>query len=106
MTPDTGTLRRASLEVLRAEAQDELGSVVFERLHGGQDPWAFMSELPTIDELVVLLLRTDLADEAGLKRPSRQQDIVFLGRIRDAHPALAPTIDEMLERIDRLRWSA
>ena len=38
--------RRASLEVLRAEASDELAMVVHERLRSGEDPWDFMQELP------------------------------------------------------------
>ena len=70
MTANTEVLRRASLEGLRAEAQDELGSVVTERLHSGEDPWAFMDELPTIDELVVLLLRADLFDAEGGESPA------------------------------------
>ncbi|PJI37206.1 tryptophan synthase subunit alpha, partial [Methylobacterium radiotolerans] len=39
--------RRASLEVLRAEASDELAVLVQERLLGGEDPWEFMEELPS-----------------------------------------------------------
>lgn len=106
MTAPTDVLRRASLEGLRAEAQDELGSVVTERLHGGEDPWAFMDELPTIDELVVLLLRADLFDAEGGRKPGSDyaRDRRMLGDIRTAYPALTPTIDGMLERLDRLRW--
>jgi len=102
----TDVLRRASLEGLRAEAQDELGSVVDERLHGGEDPWAFMDELPTIDELVVLLLRADLFDAEGGRKPGSDyaRDRRMLAEIRAAHPALTPTVDGMLERLDRLRW--
>jgi hypothetical protein len=108
VTSNAETLRRASLEVLRAEAQEELGSVVTERLHGGEDPWAFMDELPTIDELVVLLLRADLFDaEGGRPRGSDYaRDRRMLGEIRTAYPALGPTVDGMLERLDRLRWSS
>ena len=51
--------RRASLEVLRAEASEELQTVVHERLRAGEDPWSFMEELPTVDELVVYLLRAE-----------------------------------------------
>jgi len=102
------TLRRASLELLRAEAQDELGSVVTERLHGGEDPWAFMDELPTIDELVVLLLRAELFDAEGGRRPGTDfaRDRRMLGEIADAYPGLQRTIDGMLDRLDRLRWSS
>jgi len=101
-------LRRASLEGLRAEAHDELGSVVTERLHGGEDPWAFMDELPTIDELVVLLLRADLFDAEGGRKPGTDhaRDRRMLGDIRAAYPGLSLTIDGMLERLDRLRWSS
>ncbi|TPX00642.1 tryptophan synthase subunit alpha, partial [Schumannella luteola] len=45
---ETGVRRRASLEVLRAEAGDELAVVVFERLRAGEDPWEFMQELPSV----------------------------------------------------------
>ncbi len=101
-------LRRASLEGLRAEAQDELGSVVTERLWGGEDPWAFMEELPTVDELVVLLLRADLFDAEGGRKPGSDypRDRRMLGDIRDAYPAPSVTIDGMLERLENLRWSA
>jgi len=101
-------LRRASLEGLRAEAHDKLGSVVTERLHSGEDPWAFMDELPTIDELVVLLLRADLFDAEGGRKPGTDhaRDRRMLGDIRAAYPGLSLTIDGMLERLDRLRWSS
>jgi hypothetical protein len=104
----TDVLRRASLEGLRAEAQDELGSVVSERLHSGEDPWAFMDELPTIDELVVLLLRADLFDAEGGRKPGTDyaRDRRMLGDIREAHSGLSVTIDGMLDRLDRLRWNA
>lgn len=108
MTSNTEVLRRASLEGLRAEAQEELGSVVTERLHGGEDPWAFMDELPTIDELVVLLLRADLFDAEGGRKPGADyaRDRRMLAEIREAYPALGATVEGMLERLDRLRWSA
>ena len=54
-----GLERRASLEVLRAEASQELETVIHERLLAGEDPWQFMEELPTVDELVVYLLRAE-----------------------------------------------
>ncbi len=108
MTSNTEVLRRASLEGLRAEAQEELGSVVTERLLGGEDPWAFMDALPTIDELVVLLLRAELFDAAGGREPGSDyaRDRRMLGDIRMAHPGLSTTVDGMLQRLDRLRWSS
>ena len=108
VTSNTEVLRRASLEGLRAEAHDELGSVVTERLHGGEDPWAFMDELPTVDELVVLLLRADLFDAEGGRKPGSDyaRDQRMLGEIRQAYPGLHATVDGMLQRLDRLRWSS
>jgi hypothetical protein len=88
-----------SLEVLRAEAQDELGTVVEERLRSGEDPWAFMHEMPTVDEMVVLLLHGELAPDA------RSTDAA-LDRVAGAYPALRATVDDMRERLDGLRRSA
>ena len=58
--------RRASLELLRAEASDELSVLVEERLRAGEDPWEFMDDLPTVDELVVLMLRAENVLTTGL----------------------------------------
>lgn len=90
--------RRASLEVLRAEANDELATVVVERLRGGEDPWAFMDEIPTVDELVVLLLRAEriLADNS--RRPTPEQDYRILRQIALAYPELTTTVWAMLDR--------
>ena len=104
--PRPGVLRRASLEVLRAEAQDELGTVVWERLHGGEDPWAFMDVLPTIDEFVVLSLRAELIAADNGRRPSVEVDRRMLRQIALAYPELTETVWSMLDRLDRLRWSA
>lgn len=99
-------LRRASLEVLRAEAQDELGTVVLERLHGGEDPWAFMDVLPTVDEFVVLSLRAELIAADNGRRPTPDVDRRMLRQIANAYPALDDTVGDMLERLDRLRWAS
>lgn len=104
--PRPGVLRRASLEVLRAEAQDELGTVVWERLHGGEDPWAFMEVLPTVDEFVVLSLRAELIAADNGRRPSTEVDRRMLRQIALAYPQLSETVWSMLDRLDRLRWSA
>ncbi|MBC7763484.1 MAG: tryptophan synthase subunit alpha, partial [Candidatus Saccharibacteria bacterium] len=45
--------------MLRAEARQELETVMHERLLAGEDPWEFMEELLTVDELTVYLLRAD-----------------------------------------------
>lgn len=79
---------RASLEVLRAEAADELATIVHERLLAGEDPWDFMEDLPTVDELVVYLLRADNINENGGQRPSPQRNYRVLRQIALDHPGL------------------
>ncbi|MEJ1089655.1 tryptophan synthase subunit alpha [Microbacterium sp. Mu-80] len=88
--------RRASLEVLRAEAGDERSVLVHERLRNGQDPWDFMSELPSVDELVVLLLRADVVvDRGGDVRDPHWNDQV-LRSIALEYPELSTTVWRML----------
>ena len=84
--------RRASLEVLRAEAAQELETVVHERLLAGEDPWAFMEELPTVDELVVYLLRADAITANDGARPSATRDYRVLRQIALEHPPLTRTV--------------
>jgi hypothetical protein len=87
---------RASLEVLRAEAHQELETIVEERLLGGEDPWAFMEELPTIDELVVYLLRADAIDANDGRQPSPTREYRVLRQIPLEHPALTRTVWRLL----------
>ena len=88
--------RRASLEVLRAEAHEELDTVIHERLLAGEDPWRFMDELPTVDELVVYLLRADAinANDGQPSSPTREYRV--LRQIALDHPALTTTVWRML----------
>ena len=88
--------RRASLEVLRAEATEELSVVVHERLRAGEDPWAFMHELPTVDELVVRLLRAEAIAGDGGRMPSPSRDYRVLRQIALTHPELTRTVWRML----------
>lgn len=88
--------RRASIEVLRAEASDELSVVIEERLRGGQDPWAFMEEIPTVDELVVWMLRAEAIVADGGRMPSHVRDYRVLRQIALQHPELTPTVWRML----------
>ena len=87
---------RASLEVLRAEATQEPETIVEERLMGGEDPWAFMEELPTVDELVVYLLRADAIDANDGRRPSPTREYRVLRQIALEHPALTKTVWRLL----------
>ncbi|MFB2579836.1 tryptophan synthase subunit alpha [Herbiconiux sp. P15] len=83
---------RASLEVLRAEAADERETIVHERLLAGEDPWDFMEQLPTVDELVVYLLRADNINENGGQRPNAARNYRVLRQIALDHPALTRTV--------------
>ena len=89
--------RRASLEVLRAEAADELATVVFERLRAGEDPWEFMQEIPSIDELVVLTLRAELIHADNDRRPSVDVDYRMLRQIALGYPDLSPAVWSLLD---------
>lgn len=90
--------RRASLEVLRAEASQELETVVHERLLGGEDPWNFMDDLPTIDQLVVYLLRSEAITANGGQHPSPAREYRVLRQIALQHPQLTTTVWQILGR--------
>jgi hypothetical protein len=87
---------RASLEVLRAEAHEELDTIVHERLLAGEDPWAFMEQLPTVDELVVYLLRADAIDANDGRQPSPTREYRVLRQIALEHPDLTKTVWRLL----------
>src|SRR5450830_544490 len=87
---------RASLEVLRAEARDELDTVIRERLLAGEDPWSFLDELPTLDELVVYLLRADAINTNAGQLPSPTREYRVLRQIALEHPALTRTVWRLL----------
>lgn len=90
---------RASLELLRAEARDELDTVIHERCLAGEDPWDFMEELPTVDELVVYLLRADSITENGGRLPSPTREYRVLRQIALDHPDLTRTVWRMIGRL-------
>lgn len=96
---DTRRRRGASLEVLRAEAHDELQTVTLARARGGEDPWEFMSELPTVDELVVWMLRAESIRDDDGRTPSAARDYRLLRQIALDHPALTTTVWRMLGRL-------
>ncbi|SJN46899.1 hypothetical protein FM104_15460 [Microbacterium esteraromaticum] len=82
--------------MLRAEATDERSVLVHERLRFGEDPWEFMSELPTTDELVVLLLRTDWIEVHGGNVRDRAWNDEVLRRIALEYPDLSSTVWQMM----------
>ena len=95
---ETRSRRGASLEVLRAEAHDELQTVILSRARDGEDPWDFMSELPSVDELVVWMLRAERIRDDGDRRPTPSRDYRLLRQIALDHPALTTTVWSMLGR--------
>lgn len=96
---ETRSRRGASLEVLRAEANDELQTVIFARARGGEDPWDFIPELPTVDELVVWMLRAERIRDDDDRRPTPARDYRLLRQIALDHPDLTTTVWTMLSRL-------
>ena len=95
--------RRASLEVLRAEAADELAVLIQERLLSGEDPWDFMEDLPSVDELVVYLLRADnIAANDGV-RPNATRNYRVMRQIALEYPPLTPAVWRLLGEETRYR---
>jgi hypothetical protein len=98
MTTSSQRKRGASLEVLRAEARDELDTVILERCRMGEDPWDFMADLPTVDELVVWMLRAERILADGGVQPTASRDYRVLRQIALEHPALTTTVWRMIGR--------
>ncbi|MFV0319480.1 MAG: tryptophan synthase subunit alpha [Microbacterium sp.] len=104
---DTPLRRRASLEVLRAEAADERDVIVYERLRAGEDPWEFMEDLPTVDELVVLTLRGELITAGGGTRPTRAAHFRMLRQIALEYPGLTRAVWRLAGDAEAYRtWDA
>lgn len=103
---DEQTPKRASVELLRAEASDELSVLVEERLRAGEDPWEFMEELPTVDELVVLMLRAENIAAYGGGRPSAARNYRVLRQIALDHPELTRAVWRLLGSEPHRRWEA
>ncbi len=102
-----GIPRRASLELLRAEAADELSTLIAERLRGGEDPWDFMEELPTVDELVVFLLRAENIAANGGARPNATRHYRVLRQIALEYPPLTAAVWKLLgDANTHRRWDA
>lgn len=106
-THDDHPRKRASLELLRAEAADERSVLVDERLRDGEDPWDFMEDLPTVDELVVLTLRAENIAENGGAQPNRARHYRVLRQIALDYPPLTQAVWRLLgENEGHRRWDA
>ncbi len=106
MTDDPSLPRRASLELLRAEATDELAVLIEERIRSGEDPWEFMEDLPSVDELVVLTLRAENIASDGGSRPSAARNYRVLRQIALQHPELTPAVWRLLGSEPHRTWDA
>ena len=106
MTERSNPPPRASLELLRAEATDELSVLIVERLRAGEDPWEFMDDLPTVDELVVLTLRAENIAADGGMRPSEARNYRVLRQIALEHPPLTRAVWRLLGSDPHRRWHA
>lgn len=81
--------------------------LVQERLLGGEDPWSFMEELPSVDELVVLLLRADSIAANGGVRPNESRQYRVLRQIALEYPELTTVVWGMLgDSQKHSRWHA
>lgn len=104
---DSGFLpRRASLEVLRAEAADERSVLVEERIRDGEDPWDFMEDLPTVDELVVLTLRAENILANGGLKPNQSRNYRVLRQIALDYPDLTHAVWRLLGSEPYRTWDA
>jgi len=107
VTAETPPRRRASLELLRAEASDELAVLIAERLREGEDPWDFMEDLPTVDELVVFLLRAENIASNGGQRPTAARHYRVLRQIALDYPPLTRAVWRLLgDANTHRRWDA
>lgn len=104
---ENSSRRRASLELLRAEAADERSVLIEERLRDGEDPWDFMEDLPSIDELVVFMLRAENITADGGVRPTRARQYRVLRQIALDYPPLTKAVWRLLGDTEtHRRWDA
>jgi hypothetical protein len=92
-----------SLEVLRAEAHDELRTLIELRCRAGEDPWDVIPELPTVDEQVVISLRADAFGHAGAGASSGMSlggELEFLRRIALWHPELSRAVWLLMGKLE------
>ena len=102
----------STLERLRQDARDELAALIELRCRLGEDPWAFLPELPSVDEQVVATLREErlLEDRWSHARArayhpaARRGDVArfefeVLREIALDHPELSSAVWSMLDRV-------
>ncbi|CAN5586416.1 hypothetical protein BH10ACT5_BH10ACT5_18110 [soil metagenome] len=106
-THDEAPQRRASLELLRAEAAEERAVLVQERIRAGEDPWEFMEDLPSVDELVVFILRAENIAANGGARPNAARHYRVLRQIALDYPPLTAAVWRLIgDESPHRRWDA
>lgn len=93
--------------MLRAEATDELAALIDERLRAGEDPWEFMEDLPSVDELVVFTLRAEHIEADGGLRPTASRNQRLLRLIAQEYPELSKAVWRLVgQENTHRRWDA
>ena len=78
--------------------------LIQERLRAGEDPWDFMEDLPSVDELVVYLLRADnIAANDGV-RPNAARHYRVMRQIALEYPELTPAVWGLLGEQRHRQW--
>ncbi len=104
--------RGDDLEARRQEARDELSAIIELKCRLGDDPWEFLPDLPSVDEQVVLTLRLERIEAAGLDterarayHPTAPRDAAerfeyeLLRGIALDHPGLTQAVWSLLGRL-------
>jgi hypothetical protein len=97
-----------SLEVLRAEASDELSTLIELRCRAGEDPWDVIPELPTVDEQVVVTLCSQRSGAGSNGHAGAGADtglglddeLEFLRGIALWHPELSRAVWSLMGRLE------
>jgi hypothetical protein len=111
---------------LRADARLELDVLIEHHARDGEDPWEFLQELPTVDELVVVALRdealdaqgktaeyllarlaseTSRADAAELRASADRLEYEILREIAHRHPELTHAVWRLAGQLDHAQVS-
>ncbi len=81
--------------------------MVDERLRAGEDPWEFMEDLPSVDELVVYILRAENIAENGGARPNAARQYRVLRQIAIEYPPLTTAVWRLLgHETSHRKWDA
>lgn len=118
-------LTAVDLPKLRRDAHLERQSIIEHRARDGEDPWDFLPSMPTVDELVVAVLRDDALHDRGLaaqhamarlagysslddaqdhKDNADHLEYEVLREIAQVHPELTRAVWRMSGKVARPPW--